>query len=81
MTRRHNKSIETAKNEVKALLLFQSDLGAFVRLYTFLSQIFIYENTDIEKRAIFFKQILRVLKFGREREGGDLSKVILTHHT
>lgn len=71
---------ETAQNELNALLLFQSDMGAFQRLYTYLSQIFDYGNTDIEKRSIFFKQVLRLLEFGREREGIDLSKVVLTHH-
>ncbi len=71
---------ETAQNELNALLLFQSDMGAFQRLYTYLSQIFDYGNTDIEKRSIFFRQVLRLLEFGREREGIDLSKVVLTHH-
>jgi hypothetical protein len=56
-------------------------MGAFVRLYTFLSQIFDYGNTAIEKRAIFYKRLLPLLEFGREREGIDLSKVKLTHHT
>jgi type I restriction enzyme R subunit len=45
-----------------------------------LSQIFDYGNTAIEKRAIFFKRLLPLLEFGREREGIDLSKVVLTHH-
>jgi type I restriction enzyme R subunit len=72
---------EAAKNELDALLLFQGDMGTFVRLYTYLSQIFDYGTTDIEKRAIFFKHLLRLLEFGREREGIDLSRVILTHHT
>jgi len=72
---------EAAKNELDALLLFQSDMGTFVRLYTYLSQIFDYGTTDIEKRAIFFKHLLRLLDFGREREGIDLSRVVLTHHT
>ncbi|CAN5616676.1 DEAD/DEAH box helicase family protein [soil metagenome] len=72
---------EKAQDEMKALLLFQSDMGAYQRLYTFLSQIFDYGNTAIEKRAIFYKQILRLLDFGRERDGVDLSKVVLTHHT
>ena len=71
---------EAAQNELNALLLFQSDMGAFQRLYTYLSQIFDYGNTAIEKRSIFFKQVLRLLEFGREREGIDLSKVVLTHH-
>ena len=72
---------EAAQNELNALLLFQSDMGAFQRLYTYLSQIFDYGNTEIEKRSIFYKQVLRLLEFGREREGIDLSKVVLTHHT
>ncbi len=71
---------QTAKDELDALILFKGDLGAYLRLYTFLSQIFDYGNTDIEKRAIFFKRLLPLLEFGREREGIDLSKVVLTHH-
>ena len=74
------KAIETAQNELNALWLFKSDMGAFLRLYTFLSQIFDYGNTDLEKRSIFFKHLVRLLEFGREREGIDLSKVVLTHH-
>ncbi|MEI6233862.1 MAG: type I restriction endonuclease [Planctomycetota bacterium] len=69
-----------AQEELEALLLFKNDMGAFIRLYTFLSQIFDYGNTAIEKRSIFFKRLLPLLEFGREREGIDLSKVVLTHH-
>ena len=75
-----DKAAEDAQNELSALILFKSDLGAFIRLYTFLSQIFDYGNTAIEKRAIFYKRLLPLLEFGREREGIDLSKVVLTHH-
>ena len=71
---------KTAQDELNALILFKTDLGAFIRLYTFLSQIFDYGNTALEKRAIFFKRLLPLLEFGREREGIDLSKVVLTHH-
>jgi type I restriction enzyme R subunit len=69
-----------AQNEINALILFKRNLGAFLRVYAFLSQIFDYGNTAIEKRAIFFKRLLPLLEFGREREGVDLSKVVLTHH-
>ena len=72
---------ETAQNELNALILFKTDIAAFVRLYTFLSQMFDYGNTAIEKRAIFYKRLQPLLEFGREREGIDLSKVVLTHHT
>lgn len=69
-----------ARDEISALLLFKSDMGAFVRLYTFLSQVFDYGNTAVEKRAIFFKRLLPLLEFGRERQGIDVSKLVLTHH-
>jgi type I restriction enzyme R subunit len=76
-----DKAREAAREVVDALLLFRNNMGVFVRLYTFLSQVFDYGNTDIEKRAIFYKHLLRLLDFGRERAGIDLSKVVLTHHT
>lgn len=72
---------KSAQGQLDALILFKGDMGAFLRLYTFLSQIFDYGNTDIEKRALFYKRLLPLLEFGREREGIDLSKVKLTHHT
>ncbi len=71
---------QAAKDEMNTLVLFKHNLGAFQRVYAFLSQIFDYGNTAIEKRAIFFKRLLPLLEFGREREGVDLSKVTLTHH-
>ena len=71
---------KSAQDELNALILFKGDMGAYLRLYTFLSQIFDYGNTAIEKRALFYKRLLPLLEFGREREGIDLSKVVLTHH-
>ncbi len=73
-------AIKASQDELNALILFKSDMGAYIRLYTFLSQIFDYGNTAIEKRTIFYKRLLPLLEFGREREGIDLSKVVLTHH-
>jgi type I restriction enzyme R subunit len=75
------KKEQAAKDAMAALLLFKNDMGAFVRLYSFLSQIFDYGNTDIEKRFLFYKLLLPLLAFGRERDTVDLSKVTLTHHT
>ncbi|MES2299481.1 MAG: DEAD/DEAH box helicase family protein [Pseudomonadota bacterium] len=75
------KGAQAAKDVMAALLLFKNDMGAFVRLYSFLSQIFDYGNTDIEKRFLFYKLLLPLLAFGRERDTVDLSKVTLTHHT
>ena len=72
--------IKAAQDSLDALVLFKGDMGAYIRLYTFLSQIFDYGNTAIEKRSVFYKRLLPLLEFGREREGIDLSKVELTHH-
>jgi type I restriction enzyme R subunit len=73
--------IKAAKDELDALTLFRSDLGTYVRLYTFLCQIFDYGNTGLEKRAMVFKRLLPLLEFEREVPTVDLSKVVLTHHT
>ena len=69
-----------AKEEMDALILFRSDMGTYVRFYTYLSQVFNYENTAYEKRAMFFKRLLPLLEFERDIPEIDLSKVILTHH-
>lgn len=69
-----------AQNELDSLILFKHDLGAFLRLYAFLSQIFDYGNTAIERCFIFYKRLLPLLEFGRERDVIDFSKVVLTHH-
>lgn len=69
------KGKQDAKAEIDALVLFKSDMGAYVRLYTFLSQIFDYGSTAIEKRAIFYKRLLPLLELGREREDIDLPSV------
>ncbi len=75
------KSAKAAQDEIDALILFKLDMGAFQRMYTFLSQMFDYGNTAIEKRFIFYRRLIPLLEFGRERDGIDLSKVTLTHHT
>ncbi|KVD82161.1 type I restriction endonuclease subunit R [Burkholderia sp. ABCPW 14] len=76
-----DKAVQAAKDTLDALILFKSDMGAFVRLYAFLSQIFDYGNTDIEKRFLFYKLLIPLLELGRERDTVDLSKVVLTHHS
>ena len=45
-----------------ALQLFKRDLGAYLRVYSFLSQIFDYGATALEKRAIFFRRLLPLLQ-------------------
>jgi type I restriction enzyme, R subunit len=75
-----NATADDAHTEMETLVLFKRDMGSFGHAYTFLSQIFDYGNTGLEKRAIFYKRLIPLLEFGREREGVDLSQVVLTHH-
>lgn len=74
------KTEQAATDELNVLVLFKRDMGNYLRLYSFLSQIFDYGNTDIEKRFIFYRLLLPLLEFGREREVLDFSKAVLTHH-
>ncbi len=74
------KGAAAAKDTMDALTLFKTDMATFQRLYSFLSQIFDYGNGAIEGRFLFYKRLLPLLEFGREREGIDLSQVKLTHH-
>ncbi|HZZ94240.1 MAG TPA: DEAD/DEAH box helicase family protein [Usitatibacter sp.] len=71
---------QVVKNALDALVIFKRDIGTYGRVYAFLSQIFDYGNTALEARAIFFKRLMPLLEFGRERESVDLSKLVLTHH-
>ena len=72
---------EVAGGEMEALQLFRRDLMSFCNAYKFLSQIFDYSSSALEKRFLFFKRLYPLLEFQREREDIDLSKVVLTHHT
>ena len=78
--REDKEATKEAQNEIDVLILFKRDMGTFQRIYAFLSQIFDYGNTDIEKRYIFYRRLLPLLEFGRERDTIDFSKVVLTHH-
>jgi type I restriction enzyme R subunit len=73
-------ALKRAKDELDALTLFRRDMGTYGRFYTFLSQIFDYANTGLEKRAMFYKTLLPLLEYEREIDTVDLSKVVLTHH-
>jgi type I restriction enzyme R subunit len=75
------KAAKPFKDKMDALLLFKNDMSAYVRLYGFLSQIYDYGNTDIEKRSIFFRLLHPLLTFGREKSGVDLSELKLTAYT
>jgi type I restriction enzyme, R subunit len=76
-----SKKAKAAKDTMDSLILFKNDIATYVRVYGFLSQIFDYGNTDIEKRSIFFRLLHPLLTYGREREGVDLSALKLTAYT
>lgn len=64
---------------VERLELFRKDVGSFVTAYDFLSQIFRYEDSGLEKRYMFFKAYSPLIR-DENREGPiDLSKITLTH--
>lgn len=71
---------KSAKEEMDSLRLFRSDMGTYIRFYTFLSQVFDYKDSAYEKRGMFFKRLLPLLEFEREIPEIDLSKIVLTHH-
>ena len=73
IARAHRLSSELAQDELTALILFKSEMSAYLRLYTFLSHIFDYGNTVIEKRAILYRQLNWLLEFDREHEDIDFS--------
>lgn len=68
------------RGELDALEIFRKDLGSFVRAYEFLSQIFPYDDTDLEKQHVFCKHLIPWLKTGKDGKRLDLSAVELTHY-
>jgi len=77
---KHEQQRKDAWDEMEALQLFRRDVASFLRIYTFLSQIFDYGNTELEKRFIFHKLLLPLLDFSNDRVLIDLASVQLTHH-
>lgn len=70
---------DKAKAEIKELDLFRKDVGSFVRLYDFLSQIIDYQDTDLEKLALYLR-LLRPRLTGRKTpEDLDFTNIELTH--
>lgn len=59
---------------------FRKDLGSFVRAYDFLSQLYNYSDTDLEKRSVYFRHLLGVLRVNDARIELDLSDVVLAKY-
>jgi type I restriction enzyme R subunit len=80
LAKNDEKLAREAQDEVETLILFKKDIGSYQRLYSFLSQIIDYGNTSVEKCFLFFRRLMPLLEFGREKATVDLTKVTLTHH-
>ena len=59
---------------------FREDLATFVRSFGFLSQIYNYESSDLEKRSYFYAGLVRLIRDKNNSAPLDLSSVTLTHH-
>jgi len=65
------------------LQMFRKDVGTFVRLYDFLSQIVNYEDPSIEKLSIYLRHLAPVISSEQLHHEIDLSTVdfdYLAHH-
>ena len=76
------KKAKAAKDtkSLDGLLLFRKNVGAFVRAYDFLSQIIDYNDTDLEKRSIYYRCLAEKLKPQFREDPIDLSAVVMTHY-
>jgi len=67
------------KATIESLDLFRKDVGSFVRLYDFLSQIVNYGDVGLEKRSLYLRLLLPRLTGRATTEEIDFSAVELTH--
>lgn len=78
---RYNAAVAEGDKAAQDVLdLFRKDLGSFVRAYDFLSQIVDFADTDLEKRSIYYKHLLPVLRVNDAKVALDLSGVVLAKY-
>ena len=65
------------KAELDALAVFRKDLGTFVRVYDFMSQIVDYGSADLEGRSIFYRLLDKRLHDRTDKDDIDLSSLSL----
>jgi len=74
--------IKRSKEEKDALDLFKKDLGTFIRMYEFLSQIVTYQDgEDLEKLCVYSRGLLPNLKTLIPNDPIDMSSVEMTHYS
>ena len=81
-TQEHNLSLEREEvaKQKRALEIFKKDLGTFVRMYEFLSQIVDYQDEELLALYVYAKGLLPNLRTVDASDPIDLSAVELTHY-
>lgn len=79
----HNaqRDLTSAKEDKDALELFKKNLGTFVKMYEFLSQIVSYEDEELEKLSVFGRGLLPNLKTIDLSPPIDIGSVEMTHYS
>lgn len=70
---------EGDKAALAELDMFRKDVGSFVRLYDFMSQIINYGDPELEKKQIYLRHLDRVIQPENYTAPIDLSDVVLQH--
>jgi len=70
---------EGDKAALSELDMFRKDVGTFVRLYDFMSQIVDYGDVDLEKKSIYLRALERVIRPDNYTAPIDLSDVVLVN--
>lgn len=75
-------SVKAAGEMVDQLELFKKNLGSYVRVYEFLSQIVPYNDSDLEALCVYAKNLLPLLRIERldDSDDVDVSGLTLTHY-
>ena len=74
-------SLKETKLEKDRLDIFKKDLGTYVRMFEFMSQIVDYDDEDLEKLSLFAKHLRPMLREESvEEDEIDLSNVELSHY-
>jgi type I restriction enzyme R subunit len=76
--KKFNAAIEgNDKLEVDRLIDFRKSVDAYIKAYDFLSQLYNYGDTAVEKKAIFLRLLAREIRANSPRESIDLEGVEL----
>lgn len=73
--------LQDCRKEKDTLEIFKKDLGTFVRFYEFMSQIVDYDDTSLEKLALYARNLRPLLRESLlDEDDVDLSNVVLSHY-